>query len=216
MTAFLSLLEGKKTYIVAALIALCSGAQALGYVVPEWLWLLLNAAGFGAVRSAIGKRGPAPFTFGNLRALGEDFADSVKQTTLRCTVPLALVLCAGLLLGGCAQLNSFGAGLEAGAVRFTATGSHALLKINTRLARQEANIGLWAGRCATALGYVHTIAALTGNISPAVVANADRAAAACKALAENPQVSAASIATGIATALTTLQTSAQLPPAPLK
>ena len=129
----------------------------------------------------------------------------------------AAMVCALILpLSGCAQLDRLGAGLEAGVAQFTASGSHALLKINTRLARQEANIGLWAGRCATALGYVHTIAVLTGKISPAVVANADRAAAACRALAGNPQVSAASIATGLASALTTLQSSAQLPPAPLK
>ena len=46
-------LNGKKTYIVAALAA--AAASALGYEVPEWAWLLLNAAGLGAVRSAIGR-----------------------------------------------------------------------------------------------------------------------------------------------------------------
>jgi len=48
-------LNGKKTYIVAALAAAAAAASALGYEVPEWVWLLLNAAGLGAVRSAIGR-----------------------------------------------------------------------------------------------------------------------------------------------------------------
>lgn len=46
-------LNGKKTYIVAALAATAAAASALGYTIPEWAWLLLNAAGLGAVRSAI-------------------------------------------------------------------------------------------------------------------------------------------------------------------
>ena len=48
-------LNGKKTYIVAALAAAGAAAQAFGYEVPEWAWLLLNAAGLGAVRSAISR-----------------------------------------------------------------------------------------------------------------------------------------------------------------
>jgi len=51
----LSKLTGKKTYIVAALAAVAAAGSALGYEVPEWTWLLLNAAGFGAVRAAIGR-----------------------------------------------------------------------------------------------------------------------------------------------------------------
>ena len=47
--------RGKKTYIVAALAAAAAAASALGYDIPEWTWLLLNAAGLGAVRSAIGR-----------------------------------------------------------------------------------------------------------------------------------------------------------------
>lgn len=46
-------LAGKKTYIVATLAAAAAAASALGYEIPEWAWLLLNAAGLGAVRSAI-------------------------------------------------------------------------------------------------------------------------------------------------------------------
>lgn len=48
-------LNGKKTYIVAALAAVGAVASALGYEVPEYVWLLLNAAGLGAVRQAIGR-----------------------------------------------------------------------------------------------------------------------------------------------------------------
>ncbi len=52
----LSKLKGKKTYIVAALAAAAAAASALGYQVPEAAWLLLNAAGLGAVRDAISGR----------------------------------------------------------------------------------------------------------------------------------------------------------------
>lgn len=48
-------LKGKKTYAVAALAGAAAVASAFGYEVPEWAWLLLNAAGLGAVRDAISK-----------------------------------------------------------------------------------------------------------------------------------------------------------------
>lgn len=48
-------LEGKRTYIIAALAAAGAAAQALGYEVPEYVFVLLAAAGFGSVRSAIGR-----------------------------------------------------------------------------------------------------------------------------------------------------------------
>lgn len=48
-------LSGKKTYIVAALAAAGAVAQALGYVIPEYVFILLGAAGFGSVRAAIGR-----------------------------------------------------------------------------------------------------------------------------------------------------------------
>lgn len=51
----LNKLNGKKTYIVAGLAAIAAAASALGYPIPEWAWLLLNAAGLGAVRQAIGR-----------------------------------------------------------------------------------------------------------------------------------------------------------------
>ena len=51
----LAKLQGKKTYIVAVLAAAGAVAQALGYEIPEYVIILLGAAGFGAVRSAIGR-----------------------------------------------------------------------------------------------------------------------------------------------------------------
>jgi hypothetical protein len=48
-------LKGKKTYLVAALAAAGAVAQALGHPIPEYVWILLSAAGLGAVRSALGK-----------------------------------------------------------------------------------------------------------------------------------------------------------------
>lgn len=50
-----NILGGKKTYVVAVLIAAGAVAQAFGIVIPEFVWTLLGAAGLGAVRSAIGK-----------------------------------------------------------------------------------------------------------------------------------------------------------------
>ena len=48
-------LKGKKTYIVAALAAAGGAATAMGYSIPDYVFVLLGAAGFGAVRSAIGR-----------------------------------------------------------------------------------------------------------------------------------------------------------------
>lgn len=55
MTAFWEFLEGKKTYLVAFIGAAFGLAQAVWpeFVVPEWAYWLLSAAGLGAVRSAI-------------------------------------------------------------------------------------------------------------------------------------------------------------------
>lgn len=55
MKAILAAIDGKKTYIVAALIGIGGAAQALGYHIPDWTWQLLGAAGLGAVRSALDK-----------------------------------------------------------------------------------------------------------------------------------------------------------------
>ena len=46
-------INGKKTYMVAALAAAGAVAQAFGYEIPEYVWILLSAAGLGAVRQSI-------------------------------------------------------------------------------------------------------------------------------------------------------------------
>tara|TARA_R110000868_G_scaffold19473_4_gene83761 strand:- start:1826 stop:1987 length:162 start_codon:yes stop_codon:yes gene_type:complete len=48
-----TLLKGKKTYVVAAVAAGGAVAQAFGIVIPEYVWILLSAAGLSAVRRAI-------------------------------------------------------------------------------------------------------------------------------------------------------------------
>ena len=50
-----NILEGKKTYIAAAIAGAIAVAQALGYVVPEYALTLLGAFGLYGVRSAIGR-----------------------------------------------------------------------------------------------------------------------------------------------------------------
>ena len=48
-------LQGKKTYIVAALIGIGAVMTSLGYPIPDIAWPILGALGLGAVRSAIDK-----------------------------------------------------------------------------------------------------------------------------------------------------------------
>lgn len=49
----LNFLNGKKTYIAAAIAAAIAGAQVLGYEVPEYALTLLAAFGLYGVRNAI-------------------------------------------------------------------------------------------------------------------------------------------------------------------
>lgn len=49
------LLSGKKTYIVALITAGLAFAQAMGYVIPEYVYTLLAASGLGALRIAVTK-----------------------------------------------------------------------------------------------------------------------------------------------------------------
>lgn len=48
-------LQGKKTYIAAAITAVVAGAQVLGYTVPDYALTLLAAFGLYGVRSAISR-----------------------------------------------------------------------------------------------------------------------------------------------------------------
>lgn len=63
MSAIITFLNGKKTYIVALVAALLAGAQALGYPIPEYVYVLLSAAGVGSFRAALNTHNvsePAP------------------------------------------------------------------------------------------------------------------------------------------------------------
>jgi hypothetical protein len=53
MPSITTFLAGKKTYIIAFVVALLAGAQALGYTIPEYVYVLLSAAGLGSFRSAL-------------------------------------------------------------------------------------------------------------------------------------------------------------------
>lgn len=48
----LAWLNGKKTYITAILIGVFATLQALGIVVPEWVYAILASLGLGALRAA--------------------------------------------------------------------------------------------------------------------------------------------------------------------
>jgi len=52
MTNFL---DGKKTYLVALVVAGLAVAQVFGIVVPEYIYTLLAASGLGALRVAVTK-----------------------------------------------------------------------------------------------------------------------------------------------------------------
>lgn len=55
VTQIFAWLDGKKTYLVAFIGAAVGLAQAIWpeFVVPEWAYWLLTAAGLGAVRQAL-------------------------------------------------------------------------------------------------------------------------------------------------------------------
>lgn len=49
----LQLLDGKRTYIAAAIAAACAAAQVLGYEIPDYVFTALGALGLYGVRAAI-------------------------------------------------------------------------------------------------------------------------------------------------------------------
>jgi hypothetical protein len=55
MNAILAFLEGKKTYLVAFAGATIGLAQAIWpeIVIPDYVYLILSAAGLGAIRAAV-------------------------------------------------------------------------------------------------------------------------------------------------------------------
>lgn len=48
-------LDGKKTYLVSILTGALGIYVSMGHTIPEFVWVILAAAGLGAVRSAIGQ-----------------------------------------------------------------------------------------------------------------------------------------------------------------
>ncbi len=51
----LSFLDGKKSYIIAALAAVTAGLSAFGYVIPDWVYAV-EASLFGfSIRAAVTK-----------------------------------------------------------------------------------------------------------------------------------------------------------------
>ena len=49
----LAWLKGKKTYIIAIVTGVLACLNALGIVVPAWVYTLLAALGLGAIRAAL-------------------------------------------------------------------------------------------------------------------------------------------------------------------
>lgn len=60
MSAVLAFVDGKKTYFIAGVAAATAAAQALGYDIPSWVYVIEGALGLGAVRVAISKNN-APY-----------------------------------------------------------------------------------------------------------------------------------------------------------
>lgn len=54
MTKILDFVRGKRTYIVAGVTFIMGGLQAIGYPIPEYVFVLLGATGLYTVRKAIG------------------------------------------------------------------------------------------------------------------------------------------------------------------
>lgn len=52
----MSFLDGKKTYLIALIVAVQAGAKALGYEIPNYVFDVLAALGLYTVRDAIAKK----------------------------------------------------------------------------------------------------------------------------------------------------------------
>ena len=53
MTKILKFLKGKKTYIIAIGIGIAAALNYLGIIIPDYVLLILNALGLGAIRDSI-------------------------------------------------------------------------------------------------------------------------------------------------------------------
>lgn len=58
MQKTIEFLKGKKTYIVAATAAALAFANAMGWPVPEYVYVLLGACGIATVRASIANQPP--------------------------------------------------------------------------------------------------------------------------------------------------------------
>lgn len=55
MTKLINFLKGKKTYIISFVVAVLAGLTYYGIVIPEYVWMILAAAGLGTIRDSIAK-----------------------------------------------------------------------------------------------------------------------------------------------------------------
>lgn len=55
MSKLISLINGKKTFIIAGLVGIGAVLTMLGFHIPDFVWPILGALGLGAVRDAISK-----------------------------------------------------------------------------------------------------------------------------------------------------------------
>ena len=126
---------------------------------------------------------------------------------------LILVFAVATSLAGCQAVNTFDAKLGVGVGNIIAAKNGFLARENARLVKAQPSVALWAGRCAVALGYVHTIAAAFG-LAPNALALADAAAAECQSIAETPPASVQELVAKVAVNLATIQNAAQVPVKP--
>jgi hypothetical protein len=55
MQKLIEFLKGKKTYIIALVAAGIAFAQAMGWPIPEYVYVILGACGLASVRAAVQK-----------------------------------------------------------------------------------------------------------------------------------------------------------------
>jgi hypothetical protein len=55
MQKILDILNGKKTYLIATVAAFLAFANAMGWAIPEYVYVILGACGLATVRSAVSK-----------------------------------------------------------------------------------------------------------------------------------------------------------------
>jgi hypothetical protein len=55
MQKLIEFLKGKKTYIIALAAAGIAFAQAMGWPIPEYVYVILGACGLASVRAAVAK-----------------------------------------------------------------------------------------------------------------------------------------------------------------